>query len=153
MKTSPKTLVISTSSFVALFLLIVQIPQYCSGQGLEPYKWTNRVLLLVDTKFDSPELQAQLQLFQDQIHELKDRDLILFSITGTEVRNIAGNTIEMDNTELRKSLNIEEGFSGVLLIGKDGWVKLREPFELTAQRIFDLIDSMPMRKAELKTRG
>ena len=39
--------------------------------------------------------------------------------------------------------------SRVLLIGKDGGVKLRGD-ELDVQRIFDLIDTMPMRIREMK---
>jgi hypothetical protein len=41
----------------------------------------------------------------------------------------------------------------VLLIGKDGGVKLRAEEPLPAAEFFALIDTMPMRRREMRERG
>ena len=41
----------------------------------------------------------------------------------------------------------------ILLVGKDGGVKLRSEEPVSIQRIFDLIDSMPMRRREMREKG
>ncbi|WP_420845130.1 DUF4174 domain-containing protein [Maribacter litopenaei] len=37
-----------------------------------------------------------------------------------------------------------------MLIGKDGGIKMIENYPLVSQKVFDRIDSMPMRRAEMK---
>jgi hypothetical protein len=44
-------------------------------------------------------------------------------------------------------------FQGVVLIGKDGGVKFKERFMVAPATIFDIVDSMPMRQAEIKNRN
>jgi hypothetical protein len=44
-----------------------------------------------------------------------------------------------------------EGFE-ILLIGKDGTVKLRSDKPVSSEDLFALIDSMPMRKREMRNR-
>jgi len=43
-------------------------------------------------------------------------------------------------------------FQGIILIGKDGGVKLRKTYIVEANEVFDLIDLMPMRRSEMKNR-
>jgi hypothetical protein len=51
---------------------------------------------------------------------------------------------------LRKSYGVDEQNYAVLLIGKDGGVKLRREVPVTTTELFSLIDSMPMRKREMR---
>lgn len=48
--------------------------------------------------------------------------------------------------------SLATNFEGVLLIGKDGGIKLKKPFIVKPQTIFDLVDSMPMRRAEMRSK-
>jgi hypothetical protein len=41
----------------------------------------------------------------------------------------------------------------VILIGKDGGVKLVQEERVSLQAVFDLIDTMPMRRREMRQRG
>lgn len=52
----------------------------------------------------------------------------------------------------RAALGIQAGSFALRLIGKDGSVKLSTESPTPSQEIFALIDSMPMRKAEIPDR-
>jgi hypothetical protein len=51
--------------------------------------------------------------------------------------------------EVYNDTDTKRTFSGVVLIGKDGGVKLRNDYVVAPQKILDLIDGMPMRRAEI----
>lgn len=55
--------------------------------------------------------------------------------------------------EARRLFNIEPGAFTVLLLGKDGGEKLRSHTPVTARRLLQTIDSMPMRQQEIQDRG
>ena len=116
-----------------------------NGQSLEQYLWKNRLLFLTDPQGEDSQLGEQIKKFQGLETELKDRQLMVFVIRGNEVTEINGNQTELHPTRMAFS-----SFKGVILIGKDGGIKLQEPFVIEPQRVFDLIDSMPMRRAEMK---
>jgi len=107
------------------------------SQSLKNYRWKNRVIVLVAKKKDSKAFQMQLEAIVSKESELKDRDLITILLSK-------------DSVELRNELKIGLAFEGIILIGKDGGVKMREEFHVAPKKIFDLIDSMPMRRTEMR---
>ena len=52
----------------------------------------------------------------------------------------------------QKQLDLNEDVFSVILIGKDGGVKLRSAEPVSAEAIFGLIDGMPMRQREMRNR-
>ncbi len=80
---------------------------------------------------------------------LIDRHMLIFKVEGDqliEARNEA--KIEIDSRTAKK-YQLREGDFEVILIGKDGGVKLRENSFVEQEKIFALIDTMPMRQAEM----
>jgi len=63
----------------------------------------------------------------------------------------AGNHLlsEKSVQDIRKRLGVVGGSFQVLLIGKDGGVKLRSSEPVSMKDLFGLIDSMPMRQQEM----
>ena len=102
------------------------------GQDLSEYRWKNRLIILVARK-TNPE---QLKLLKETEKQLRERDILVLEKTP-------------NNKDL-KPLGITNNFEGILLIGKDGGIKLQRPFVVEPQVIFDLVDSMPMRKSEIR---
>ena len=102
------------------------------GQDLSEYRWKNRLVILVGTE-SNPE---QLKLLKNTEKQLQERDILVLEKTP--------------NSKHLKPLGITNNFEGVLLIGKDGGIKLQHPFVVEPQVIFDLVDSMPMRKSEMR---
>ena len=52
--------------------------------------------------------------------------------------------------ELRNRYNVSAGDAAVLLVGKDGGVKIRQAHALSAETLFTTIDAMPMRQREMR---
>lgn len=120
------------------------------SQSLKEYRWENRVIVIVSGEKDTIEFQEQYKALSVEKKALEDRDLILVLLKEKSVEFSQGNESQIDKNRLRKELKINPAFSGVILIGKDGGVKMRDKFYVEPQKIFDLIDSMPMRQAEMK---
>ncbi len=136
-----------------LLLLTLSTCHQMNAQSLDDYRWKNRVLVLADVAIDSEALQSQLQVFTADKEALADRNLIIFLVTKNVVYRANGESSEMNAQRLRKNLDIQQGFRGTLLIGKDGGVKMREEFQVDPETIFTLIDGMPMRRAEMRKSG
>ncbi len=120
------------------------------GQSIADYKWKNRVLLLVDNNIKSQDLQSQLNLFLSKTANLEERETLIFQVTPDEVRLYDGQKSDLNSSDIYKYISISKKFSGVVLIGKDGDVKFKKPFEIKPESIFSIIDSMPMRRSEIK---
>ena len=80
------------------------------------------------------------KLLEANIKALKERDVIVLIDTDPA-----------KNTALRQKLR-PRGFA-LLLIGKDGQVKLRKPFPWNVRELSRVIDKMPMRRQEMTSKG
>lgn len=131
---------------IVLLLLMLQLNTMTS-QDFREFKWKKRILLLIDTKNDLNTRNLQLSKFNARYNEMKERDLVLFVYNGKEVLDRDGmlTNINPDNLTYGE-------FQGIILIGKDGGVKFRKKYLVEANEVFDLIDQMPMRRAEMKNR-
>ncbi len=52
----------------------------------------------------------------------------------------------------RRRFGVGEGAFAIVLVGRDGGEKFRSPEPIPAERLFDLIDAMPMRRREVRSR-
>lgn len=122
-----------------------------NAQSLKEYQWKNRILLLFDESRTSEALKSQLEKFPDLRKEMIERDLILFIVADKGIFTQEGQPQDMPLKDAYDTAQVPEKFRGIVLIGKDGGVKLRKDFVINPQLVFDLIDSMPMRKAEMRS--
>ena len=127
-----------------------------NGQNLKKHKWRNRVLIVKTSDIKSKKYQEQLNEFKNSIEELIDRKFILYQITGDDFV-----LLDYKNNELNNSgkisrkltdtiLNEKENFE-VILIGLDGGIKLQQTEILMKEDLFNITDSMTMRRNELIT--
>ena len=131
---------------IVLLVLMLQLTTM-SSQELTELKWKKRILLLMDAKNDLHTRNLQLSKFDGQYNEIMERDLVLLVYNGKEVLDRDGMTTNINPD------NVTYGeFQGIILIGKDGGVKLRKKYIVEANEVFDLIDQMPMRRSEMKNR-
>ena len=111
------------------------------AQNLEKYLWKNRVILLFEGNGHKSGYQQQLEVLQSESKELLERNIV---------------TILPKNGEkalFLENLGLENDFYGLVLLGKDGGIKLKEEFVVKPQIIFRLIDAMPMRRAEMRKKN
>lgn len=95
--------------------------------------------------------QQQMRAFQDDEGKLKERQVILISIFSDQRALLKGEEIKLLNfTEIIERFRVKLDHFQLVLIGKDGTVKFRTQKPVPPSHIYDLIDSMPMRKMEIK---
>ena len=121
------------------------------AQDLNIFQWKNRIILLKEPSLESDWLKAQVRRLKSDIGELNERELVVFIISNGVVYDMDENATDLDADEISEQFGIDE-FQGLALIGKDGGVKLKEPFIVHPKMIFELIDSMPMRQSEIRNR-
>jgi hypothetical protein len=128
------------------------------GQGpgvieLKEYVWKNRLLLV----FAPSEDDAQYRRLETELREHGDavveRDLLVFHVFENGVNRLGHSPIDGQSAALlRDRFSVNPGQFLVVLIGKDGGEKLRRGGEVDITEIFSLIDSMPMRRREMRER-
>lgn len=115
-----------------------------NAQELGDFRWQYRVILLMDPE-GSPECDNQLQSLKAHRAALQERDILLFVFNGKALLDEQGKISPIGIKEVPNPT-----FEGLILIGKDGGVKLRKPFPVAPEFIFERIDAMPMRQSEMR---
>ncbi len=118
-------------------LLCVLTAPVATAQDLSEYLWLKRPLVIFADTPNNPHFKRQLELLEEDPQALTDRDVVI--ITDTTPQPLS---------PLREKLR-PRGFSLVLL-GKDGKVKLRKPRPWTVREISRAIDKFPLRIDELR---
>jgi len=147
------------STGISLFLLVVVSMAQASEKGsvadldLDSLRWKNRVLVLFFPSESDASFQLQKRGLASSEQGVHDRDLMVLEISE-QGQSRAGNQLLSEKSvhDIRKRLGVVGGSFQVLLIGKDGGVKLRSSEPVSAKDIFGLIDSMPMRQQEMESR-
>ena len=130
-------------------LAVVLISTTTMSQNLDSFKWENRILLLRDSDYSSKELKGQLKVLQNHMKKLQDRDILVFIVTDDAILDTLKRKTILKSRRIIEAYGLKD-FQGLILIGKDGGIKLKESFVVSPKVIFTLIDSMPMRQAEMK---
>ncbi len=130
-------------------VLLLMVCANTIAQGIDTYQWKNRIIILKETNIDSDWLKAQVKRLQSDMGELNERQLVVFILSDGKVYDIEQNETDLDAEIIEDQYGLND-FQGLALIGKDGGVKLKEGFIVNPRTIFELIDSMPMRQAEIK---
>ena len=131
-----------------ILIPFILMPLLSHSQALETYRWKNRILLLCEKQEELSRSRKQIGMFSKVKKEMEERQLLLLIYDGRNLRD--------ENTEVLASTRVgllKEDFEGVLLIGKDGGVKFESDFFVTPEAILGLIDSMPMRRAEMRRKN
>ena len=121
--------------------------QVFAMDSLSGFQWNSRVLLVFGQDGDD-RVSRQIDRFDARKSGLSDRDLTVIRISGRDASVVFGDAAAPDADTLRREAGVEDGFE-IVLIGKDGGVKYRSKVLVDAQEIFERIDSMPMRRAEM----
>ena len=153
MKTlSLKQLSLSRHSFMASGMLTLSL-FFCSSAltagttmfyslppeaaNLEQYQWRSRPVVIFAPSEKDADYVRQIAMLEKSKADLENRDIIVLS-----------DTTPAASGQLRTQFK-PEGFE-VILVGKDGGVKIRQKTPLTSEDLLSTIDRMPMRKANLR---
>ncbi|WP_046757585.1 DUF4174 domain-containing protein [Kordia jejudonensis] len=138
------------------FIIIISLFSFMTihAQDLENHRWEDRILIIKTTSIASKTYQAQRKQFEASQEALKERKFVVYTIIGEDFelinyQNRKLNTSGKITGKLAKILHNNEDFE-VILIGLDGGIKLRQTKILTKEELFRIIDSMPMRRSEMR---
>lgn len=117
---------------------------------IKQFQWKNRLILMfADEAYTN--YNRQLAMLSASRKALEERELIIFSFFDeVYVANLGESLSPSISEAYRQHFGVAKGEFMLLLIGKDGGVKLKKKTLTEAQSILDLIDSMPMRQQEMK---
>lgn len=114
--------------------------------GLTAYAWTHRPVLVFGDSED-PLVRRQVDALMAQGTALGERDMVVVAVAEGRVEILHGPPAALDATRLLAAAGGDGEFR-LLLVGKDGTVKLRSETPVSPADLFALVDSMPMRQQE-----
>jgi hypothetical protein len=118
---------------------------------LEAFQWKNRIILVFAPYAGSDAYERQMRAFEGEEDEILDRDLIILELfEDGESRKGDMPLSESVAQRMRRQFDVEAGEFVLILIGKDGTIKLRSQDPVTTPELFSLIDAMPMRQEEIR---
>jgi hypothetical protein len=146
MTTSLKSLLLGVALLLPASLVATQnAPPTTTtlAQTLRANRAKKRILLVGTPTVDAPELMQQKKLLATAGPQLRERDFVVLQLVYSQLSDADR---QYWTQELKQSFT---GFS-VVLIGKDGGVKLNQLQPLAPADLFGTVDKMPMRKQEAK---
>ncbi|WP_299623303.1 DUF4174 domain-containing protein [uncultured Tateyamaria sp.] len=106
---------------------------------LTQFVWEKRPIIVFADSPNDPNFSLQMEYLRDRADDLAERDVVV--LVDTDPQAVG---------PLREKLR-PRGFM-LVLIGKDGGVKLRKPFPWDVRELSRTIDKMPMRQREIRDR-
>ncbi len=112
-----------------------------SGEDVDlaSFLWHKRPIVIFADSPEDPRFNTQIELLSRDAKMLLDRDVIVLTDTNPAAKS-----------ELRKKLR-PRGFT-LVLVGKDGGVKLRKPHPWSVRELTRSIDKFPDRLREVEER-
>ena len=139
-------------NFILCFLIILTLGCLKGhGTDLKNYVCKNRILLIIDNSENQFTYDKQLVNLGDFNKEFTERKLLIFRVNRTRLEILnSENSKTFENHDLWDRYNQRGDSFRLILIGLDGGVKLNQRTIINRKTLFSIIDSMPMRRSELR---
>ena len=134
-----------------LILLILTSMTTLNAQDLSVHRWENRLLILLIENTEDNSYKEQLEELSSCSEGVEERKLLIYRSTPDKFR--MGLETEggwKNSSDIYKKYKTNESGFQVLLIGLDGGIKMDQSEMISCEKLFGTIDSMPMRKAEMR---
>lgn len=134
---------------VLFLMLVLTVNQAIKSQDLEQHQWKNRLLLVFSKDKTSNDLTKQINILSKDKKGIEERKLIVYQfVKNSFTTNFNQNWFPIKKLPKKHHSKIKN--FEVVLVGLDGGIKLRQTKIVSLEKLFALIDGMPMRKRELK---
>ena len=135
----------------ALLLMLVALNAQAldAADLMNKLTWEKRLLLIFAPGAQDPGLQQQEAALTSDRAGLVERDMAVIRALAESGLSIDGVPYDDAATGFYRHFGPERNRFRVVLIGKDGTVKLDRDGSVTTAELFALIDSMPMRRYEM----
>ena len=126
---------------LSLVLLLVAPGWPEPDTALDELRWKKRILVISAPSTENAGYSQQRKFISQEQPEFKERDLVTIDLA------------QHPSNSTFRALGLDAATFTVLLIGKDGGVKLRSQTPVTPRELYELIDAMPMRQRERRQSG
>jgi hypothetical protein len=117
------------------------------------YQWKKRPIVVFSPSDGDARFVRQKAIINGARTGFLDRDVVVVYVVGGTVSHDLGPSPGISGSALRSRFRASEGAFRVLLLGKDGGIKLDSPQPIAASDLFAEIDRMPMRRDEIRRRS
>lgn len=139
---------------LAAALALAAMTGSAAADGLASVRWDYRPLLLFTPTNNDPRLARQTTWLADAARGLRERRIAVLSVERNRVYALYGApAVGADAKTLRRRFRVADDQFRVVLVGLDGGEKLSDDEPVEVDRLFALIDGMPMRQRELREQG
>jgi len=121
------------------------------AQKLKDYKWKNRLVLVIGNNTNNTTYTQQLEVLENDNQGLNERRLKLFKVLPNKYQ--LEEELWVEGSLIFEKYNANKDPFRIILIGLDGGIKLSQSTVISKKDLFDLIDSMPMRSSELRSKN
>lgn len=138
---------------------VVTIPTDSMRVDLSVHEWKHRLLLVFAPSLSAESWAVQQEKWSGRSDGFEDRDLRLYVVgeaAGQFYTALGGEPVPITAESaraLRDRFDVAPDDLAVVLVGKDGTEKRRDTAPVDAAAIFETIDAMPMRRAEMREDG
>ena len=122
-----------------------------AAQLMTALAWEKRVLLVFAPDRRDPAFERQLALLDAADAGLHERDMSLIQVFADGRVDYDGSVHAAAAPGFFRRFAVAQGEFRVLLLGKDGGVKLDRGRVVASDELFALIDAMPMRRYEMQS--
>jgi hypothetical protein len=149
---------ITVIKFAIIFLILVGLtvwtPRDSLSVDLTQFQWKNRLLFLFAEDANDPLFKNLQNQIMAQKAEVDDRDLIVFELPATGPARMGTTPLDRQQADsIRTHFEIPSNTFSLILVGKDGGIKLKREDRVDLSEVFGLIDSMPMRQREMQQKN
>ena len=138
----------SLFGYAVLLIGMASAAHASEANPLKDFRWENRVVVAQLDEASLTEFEAELER---QMGKLKEYRLVVIAITNEEIKVYGSGEKQVSNEGLKVALVEQLTGMDVALIGLDGGVKRRFTLSnFSWDHVYALIDSMPMRRVELR---
>ena len=134
-----------------LLAWLITVNSILMGNPIRKHVWKERVLIVTASSPTNVGYKRQNQLLEKGKKGMKERDLVIYRLYSDHWLGPSGEILTFEEAAaIQAAYQIENDTFSVVLIGKDGGVKLRSEDLVSTRELFQLIDSMPMRQQEMQ---
>jgi hypothetical protein len=140
-------------AYTFISLLFMAYPLTTYGQEFSELTWKNRIIVMVADDASDKIFQDQTSEFSACLGDLSERKLLIYQVLPDSFRVVQPYLTPWKKSDswYRKFGNYQ-GDHEILLVGLDGGIKLRKNEAISCSEISNLIDQMPMRRSEMKSK-
>lgn len=132
-----------------LFLLITSVS---ISQNIKKDLGKHRILIISTNDKNNADFINQIELLKNKSIEFEERKLKVFQALPNFIKSDFDENWS-PSKDLYQKFNTEKAAFKIVLIGLDRGIKVSQTAILSVEKLFTIIDGMPMRKRELKLKN